>query len=138
MNEEEYVKDSGKHCPICGSDSIYGTEIVAEDTIYIQEMGCDNCNASWNDVLKLSGISDLKIDGNPAVQLMLGEKVLRWVAAPMVKSRGVGMFATDIIMFAVDITGVPDSDQLYCEDQYGFRYKRQLPDVEGMAIFTKI
>jgi len=54
---EKYLENPD-HCPFCGSDAIEGNGIeIIFDKEAIQEMSCIECEASWNDVYKLSHIS---------------------------------------------------------------------------------
>lgn len=126
-----YVAAGGCACPVCGSSEISGGPIDKEDSVYIQEMSCSSCEATWNDVLKLEDISDLQY-GKRVVELKLGGTSYGKQAI----NRQLDTVVGDLIH--VDIKGAPDSDQLYCEDQLGFRYRWWLPETDGYAVFIKI
>lgn len=60
MSQKDYVERHGNHCPVCGSDMIYGEAAETGNGRSVQEMGCHQCHATWNDVYQLIGFSDLE------------------------------------------------------------------------------
>lgn len=59
-NVQDYVDKCGSYCPACHSTQIEGGSIDIESTDAIQEKGCNDCEASWNDLYRLVGFNDLK------------------------------------------------------------------------------
>jgi len=116
--EKQYLKDGGSRCPVCGSEDITGAAMDVEGEYHIQEMGCSVCDASWNDVFKLVGLSNLVHD-KYVISVFLGGQLLTRVPLDI-------PIGSPLHVIEIDIVGLPDSDQLYCEDQKGFRYKRQI------------
>jgi len=55
--EQIYVQHKGLNCPCCGSENFSGSEWNADAGYATQEMGCDDCNATWDDVYDLTGIN---------------------------------------------------------------------------------
>lgn len=60
LSDVQYRQAGGCQCPVCGSDNIEanGSDVQGE-TCY-QDVSCNECDASWNDVYKLVGYDDLK------------------------------------------------------------------------------
>ena len=51
--KNEYIKNKGIKCPICGSKHLEGGHIEVDAGGAWQEIGCNACNAEWNDIYKL-------------------------------------------------------------------------------------
>ena len=60
--DEEYVAKSGNFCPSCRSVDTEGGSFEVGGKEAIQEVSCNECNATWNDVYKLVGYSDLETE----------------------------------------------------------------------------
>jgi C4-type Zn-finger protein len=62
LTNEHYVAKMGNHCPVCeGRDidsSANGAE-YGEDWCSVS-VECENCGATWKDIYKLTGFSDLE------------------------------------------------------------------------------
>ncbi|ARM86143.1 hypothetical protein [Marinobacter salarius] len=54
--EETYLAGEPNLCPCCHSDEVEGDEVVIQGKKAIQEMGCNNCEAEWEDVYTLSAV----------------------------------------------------------------------------------
>lgn len=66
--QREYVfkvSEGGNQCPACGCSEVEGNEVVIEGSLAFQEVGCNECSAMWNDVYKLDGYSDLRVEPLP-------------------------------------------------------------------------
>lgn len=48
--EEKYIRLGRQACPFCESDNISGNEVNVDADAASQEVGCDECGASWRDV----------------------------------------------------------------------------------------
>lgn len=59
--ESNYVKNQGNHCPSCRSANITGGPFDVDGGEATQEMGCDECGASWEDLYNLTGYLNLDI-----------------------------------------------------------------------------
>ena len=56
MNSKEYAKNRGMVCPNCGSEHICGEgSLEADFGEAEQQCYCDDCDARWKDVYKLTG-----------------------------------------------------------------------------------
>jgi hypothetical protein len=53
IDKKDYIKGKGLTCPFCGADSIQGGFIQIENGRAFQEMGCPECEGTWQDVYKL-------------------------------------------------------------------------------------
>jgi len=58
-DDKKHVACQGQKCPKCGSEAISGDEITIDTGHAIQEMGCGDCDATWNDVYALIGFTGL-------------------------------------------------------------------------------
>ena len=64
VTDKQHAATQGCCCPLCGSTDITAGDWDAEGSS--QEVECDDCGATWNDVYKMIGFSDLTdADGNP-------------------------------------------------------------------------
>ena len=59
MTQKQYLKNPNV-CPVCGGADITGGETNVDSGSAWQEITCENCNATWNDVYTLTGYADLK------------------------------------------------------------------------------
>ena len=59
LTSKKYAENSGRYCPLCGSENLTGYDKNSDSSIIWQDMECDNCGAAWSDVYKLSGYTDL-------------------------------------------------------------------------------
>lgn len=60
----KYVTSGGAACPFCESSNIEGGEHDCEGTFSWQEVSCLDCEATWQDVYTLTGISVTDEHGN--------------------------------------------------------------------------
>jgi hypothetical protein len=58
LTSDEYAKDGGA-CPACGSDQIGGGPVTIEGAAAFQEVSCLECDATWEDVYRLTGYRSL-------------------------------------------------------------------------------
>ena len=54
ITSEEYVAKGGVRCPFCGSDDITGLSVDIHPGRATQEIVCNDCDANWIDVYKLT------------------------------------------------------------------------------------
>ncbi len=54
--KRRYLKDHGTRCPFCKSENIEGGHVDIDGGAAWQRCGCNDCNASWEDSYKLTGI----------------------------------------------------------------------------------
>jgi len=59
LASSEYVDKGGCYCPVCGSEDMAGKAVQADAGYASQEIECQTCGATWEDVYKLDGYSDL-------------------------------------------------------------------------------
>ena len=57
-SQMEYVQ-SPNTCPCCDSSSIEGGHVEVECSSAWQQITCNDCGATWNDIFKLTGYADL-------------------------------------------------------------------------------
>lgn len=50
MTQEAYVAAGGAKCPCCAGTAFYGGGVLIEEGKAIQDITCQDCEASWNDV----------------------------------------------------------------------------------------
>jgi len=61
IDENEYMKSGGSHCPYCKSTSLEGQGSPQIDGAEVtQEIECLNCHKSWHDLYSLTGIFSAK------------------------------------------------------------------------------
>ena len=53
INKKTHIKKKGLICPFCESSSIQGGFIEIEEGKAIQQMGCVDCEAKWQDIYEL-------------------------------------------------------------------------------------
>ena len=53
INKKTHIKEKGLICPFCESSSIQGGFIEIEEGKAIQQMGCADCEAKWQDIYEL-------------------------------------------------------------------------------------
>lgn len=61
LTDKQYVGKGGCVCPVCQSEDISGEHIEVDAGGAWQEINCGNCGATWNDVYKLVGYSELEV-----------------------------------------------------------------------------
>jgi hypothetical protein len=61
LTNKQYLKAKGRKCPNCHSTEIEGQEVNVEAGTAFQEMGCNECNASWMDTYVLTGYTNLGV-----------------------------------------------------------------------------
>ena len=80
LTEKQYVAEGGGKCPVCkGTDIVGGSTDYIGDTI-IQEIHCQVCQASWNDLYKLDGYEFHDYDGVGRPQALLQDVLDRPIA----------------------------------------------------------
>jgi len=47
---------------VCQSDAIEGGSLDIDGNIATQEVGCNDCSASWEDEYRLKGLTSLTLD----------------------------------------------------------------------------
>jgi hypothetical protein len=52
-----YIEGGGARCPFCESEQIEGGPVEIDYGRAFQEMGCIDCDKTWNDVYALTGIA---------------------------------------------------------------------------------
>ena len=58
---EQYIKTSGLQCPSCEAYEVTTTDHVETDGGFgWQEVRCDSCEATWQDVYTLTGYDNLE------------------------------------------------------------------------------
>ena len=62
LKPARYANLKGQCCPVCRSKQITGHSIEIDTDCASQEITCNNCGSSWNDVYKLIGYSDLETE----------------------------------------------------------------------------
>ena len=60
MTVLQYMTNGACKCPVCHSEEIEGGPIEIDAGQAWQPMSCNACPATWNDVYKLTGFSELK------------------------------------------------------------------------------
>ena len=56
IDKDSYIKGKGLSCLFCGTESVQGGFIQVDAGKAFQEMGCLECEASWQDVYRLVDI----------------------------------------------------------------------------------
>jgi len=59
--KKKYIKEGGTTCPYCGSNNICGQHMEVDSTGAWQEIHCDDCNKTWNDVYKMTDIEEVQL-----------------------------------------------------------------------------
>lgn len=59
ISKEDYVARCGNVCPVCGSHEVTGDNIEVDGSQAWQEVSCDQCGATWQDVYQLIGYDNL-------------------------------------------------------------------------------
>lgn len=57
-----YAAVGFSRCPVCQSDAIEGGSLDIDGNIATQEVGCNDCSASWQDEYRLKGLTSLTLD----------------------------------------------------------------------------
>ena len=61
-SDEQYIKTSGLQCPACEAYEVTTIDRVeTDDGSAWQEVNCDSCKATWQDIYKLTGYDNLEI-----------------------------------------------------------------------------
>lgn len=60
MGDVDYRLNGYAHCPICGSDQIEGGPVDIQGAYAVQEVGCIECGAQWDDLYNLTGFINLE------------------------------------------------------------------------------
>ena len=69
MTQEDYVKENGNVCPLCGGHSIQTTSLINLTSIGVDlEVECLDCNKKYTETYKLTGY---KKDRPPIPQLAM-------------------------------------------------------------------
>lgn len=58
--EKKYLDRRGVECPFCESSDIEGQEINIDGGGAWQEVSCNTCGKSWNDLYELTGIEEIE------------------------------------------------------------------------------
>jgi len=59
--DEQYIKTSGLQCPSCGAYEVTSIDHVETDSGSAwQEVNCDSCKSTWQDIYTLTGYDNLK------------------------------------------------------------------------------
>lgn len=58
VTDKEHAERQGCSCPACGSENVSANEWDGEGAC--QEVECEDCGATWNDVYKMVGFDNLK------------------------------------------------------------------------------
>ena len=59
LTPSEYVGKFGLQCPCCTSTDIEGGEVNIDAGTATQEVGCNSCGASWQDVYNLASYDNV-------------------------------------------------------------------------------
>jgi len=63
VSDKQHASRQGTACPACGSNDITANEWDGEDAC--QQVECNECGSTWNDVYKMTGFDNLvDADGN--------------------------------------------------------------------------
>ena len=60
MDKKAYIESKGAMCPFCRAESIQGGFIRIEAGKAFQEMGCTECEGSWEDVYQLVDVISIE------------------------------------------------------------------------------
>lgn len=59
--DRQYIKTSGQQCPSCEAHEVTTVDHVETDGGSAwQEVKCDSCEATWQDIYKLTGYDNLE------------------------------------------------------------------------------
>lgn len=64
MSPEQYASEGGARCPICRSQDIEGGSVDILAGAACQEIGCNNCDATWVDIYRLVNYEELDTHNN--------------------------------------------------------------------------
>ena len=59
MSDAHFFSKEGSICPVCGSTAIEGGPVDIDEATATQEVGCNDCNASWKSVFTRNGYTEL-------------------------------------------------------------------------------
>jgi transposase-like protein len=60
LTEEQYAEKLGCQCPFCKSTNIFGKSSNFDAGTISQDIECDDCSATWQDVYTLTGYDNAK------------------------------------------------------------------------------
>lgn len=66
---KRYLLNGNHACPICSSDSITGGFIEVDDGKAWQEVVCNECGNTWNDLYTLTGVETTSLDNDMEVSV---------------------------------------------------------------------
>ena len=55
-DKKKYITNGGNSCPWCGDKDIIGDSFDTDNNYITQLIRCQNCDHSWYDIYKLTGI----------------------------------------------------------------------------------
>jgi hypothetical protein len=61
LTDKQYLNSKGTKCPNCHSTDIDGQEVDIDGDVATQEIGCNECNASWIDTYVRTGYTNLVV-----------------------------------------------------------------------------
>lgn len=61
LTPREYAARGGVVCPACGGSDVSGDSVEIDAGGASQSVSCDDCDATWVDVYKLTGYTDLEV-----------------------------------------------------------------------------
>jgi hypothetical protein len=61
LSPEGYAEQGSGLCPVCRGWNIGGSTITIDQQFAIQKVGCNDCEASWEDWYKLQGYTELDV-----------------------------------------------------------------------------
>lgn len=64
MTPEQYVSEGGARCPNCRSQDLEGGSVDILDGAACQQVGCNDCDATWIDTYRLDKYEELDIPDN--------------------------------------------------------------------------
>jgi hypothetical protein len=59
QSSEQYRKEAGARCPVCGSSEIRGHGFDVDLGVASQTVSCETCDSAWKDQYDLIGYSNL-------------------------------------------------------------------------------
>lgn len=60
IDKQKYVNEGGSKCPNCGGTDFDSSRVQVDLGGCWQHVRCEKCNAEWDDVYELTGISNYK------------------------------------------------------------------------------
>lgn len=62
FTSEQHVANAAGVCPQCGATNITGGFVEIEGCKAFQKVGCNSCDATWNDIYRLVGYDNLETE----------------------------------------------------------------------------